>query len=66
YRRQLQWFIRDWLGPAGGGGGGPPPAGRLVAGALLVCLAVSGATALGAADDLHTHIEIAQGETPGR
>ncbi|MFJ1646371.1 M56 family metallopeptidase [Streptomyces sp. NPDC088258] len=40
----------------------PPRTGRLVAGGLLVCLAVSGATAIGAADDLHTHIEIAQGE----
>ncbi|WP_329071151.1 M56 family metallopeptidase [Streptomyces sp. NBC_01429] len=40
-----------------------PRTGRLVAGALLVCLAASGATAIGAADDLHTHIEIAQGET---
>ncbi|MFC9425929.1 M48 family metalloprotease [Streptomyces sp. NPDC056987] len=51
-----------------GGGGAPvrPTAGRLVAGALLLCLAVSGATALGAADDLHTHIEIAQGEIPAR
>ncbi|MFI6698586.1 M56 family metallopeptidase [Streptomyces sp. NPDC050509] len=54
------------LGPARTGGAGPAPAGRLVAGALLVCLAVSGATAVGAADDLHTHIEIAQGEIPGR
>ncbi|MFJ2112642.1 MULTISPECIES: M56 family metallopeptidase [unclassified Streptomyces] len=39
-----------------------PGAGRLVAGVLLLCLLVSGATAVGAADDLHAHIEIAQGE----
>ncbi|RDG39128.1 M48 family metalloprotease [Streptomyces corynorhini] len=40
-----------------------PRAGRLVAGVLLASLVVSGATAIGAADDLHAHIEVAQGET---
>ncbi|MEV7681379.1 M56 family metallopeptidase [Streptomyces sp. NPDC088341] len=50
----------------GGVESGPPAAsrtGRLIAGALLCCLALSGATAAGAANDLHTHIEIAQGES---
>ncbi|MFE4830604.1 M56 family metallopeptidase [Streptomyces sp. NPDC056672] len=54
----------------GGAESGPPAAsrtGRLIAGALLCCLvcclALSGATAAGAANDLHTHIEIAQGES---
>ncbi|MEV7085955.1 M56 family metallopeptidase [Streptomyces sp. NPDC093085] len=42
-----------------------PRAGRLVAGALLLCLAVSGGTALGAAGEVHAHIESAQGETSG-
>ncbi|MFE3830290.1 M48 family metalloprotease [Streptomyces sp. NPDC059092] len=54
------------LGPARDGATGLPTAGRLLAGALLVCLAVSGATAVGAADTLHAHIEIAQGEIPSR
>ncbi|MEV0041333.1 M56 family peptidase, partial [Streptomyces sp. NPDC050804] len=50
----------------GGAESGPPAAsrtGRLIAGALLCCLALSGATAAGAANDLHAHIEIAQGES---
>ncbi|MEW1722125.1 M48 family metalloprotease [Streptomyces sp. NPDC093109] len=40
-----------------------PRTGRLVAGALLLCLTVSGSAAVQAANELHTHIEIAQGET---
>lgn len=38
--------------------------GRFVAVALLACVALSGASAIGAADSLHTGIEIAQGENP--
>ncbi|MYZ40983.1 M56 family peptidase, partial [Streptomyces sp. SID4917] len=41
----------------------PPRTGRLIAGVLLCCVTLSGATAVGAANDLHTHIEIAQGES---
>ncbi|WP_405721979.1 M48 family metalloprotease [Streptomyces sp. NBC_01537] len=37
---------------------------RFVAAALLACLALSGASAIGAADSLHSTIEIAQGEHP--
>jgi Zn-dependent protease with chaperone function len=49
-------------------GGAPrtPLAGRFVAAALLTCVALSGASAIGAADSLHTSIEIAQGEMPHR
>lgn len=43
-----------------------PRTGRLVAGLLLICLTLSGATVLGAANDLHTHIEIAQGESAAK
>ncbi|MGW6772594.1 M48 family metalloprotease, partial [Streptomyces sp. NPDC055037] len=43
-----------------------PRTRRLVAGALLMCLTLSGVSAVAAANDLHTHIEIAQGEDPGR
>ncbi|MFE7128562.1 M48 family metalloprotease [Streptomyces sp. NPDC057617] len=48
---------------AASGPGLPSGTGRLIAGALLCCVALSGATAVGAADDLHDHIEIAQGES---
>ncbi|WP_066950599.1 M56 family metallopeptidase [Streptomyces lushanensis] len=51
------------LGGAASGPPVPPRTGRLIAGALLCCLTLSGATAVGAANDLHTHIEIAQGES---
>ncbi|QXE38373.1 M56 family metallopeptidase [Streptomyces sp. GMY02] len=53
------------LGGSGGasGPGLPSRTGRLIAGALLCCVVLSGATAVGAADDLHDHIEIAQGES---
>ena len=37
---------------------------RCVAAVLLACVALSGATAIGAADSLHRTIEIAQGEHP--
>ncbi|MDX6352893.1 MAG: hypothetical protein QOF84_7683 [Streptomyces sp.] len=37
---------------------------RIVAAALLACVVVSGASALGAAQNLHSNIEIAQGESP--
>lgn len=52
--------------PAAGTGDGRvlPRAVRPVACALLLCLTLSGAAAVAAADDLHTHIEIAQGEIP--
>lgn len=49
-----------------GAGANGRRAGRLVAGALLICMALSGATAVGAADDLHAHIEIAQGESAAK
>ncbi|MGW4239999.1 M48 family metalloprotease [Streptomyces sp. NPDC004749] len=38
------------------------PAGRLVVAALVICLTVSGATALDAVEDLHGHVEMAQGQ----
>lgn len=41
-----------------------PRVGRAAAATLLVCLAVSGAAALDATYDLHSSIEIAQGESP--
>ncbi|MER5274980.1 M56 family metallopeptidase [Streptomyces sp. NPDC002809] len=41
-----------------------PAVGRAAAATLLVCLAVSGAAALDATYDLHSGIEIAQGENP--
>jgi hypothetical protein len=49
-----------------GGARRTPLAGRFFAAALLACVALSGASAIGAADSLHTSIEIAQGETPHR
>ncbi|MFJ5110459.1 M48 family metalloprotease [Streptomyces sp. NPDC088551] len=52
-------------GPSGRPALGPRTR-RLVAGALLMCLTLSGVSAVAAANDLHTHIEIAQGEGPGR
>ncbi|MCB5909114.1 M56 family metallopeptidase [Streptomyces pinistramenti] len=39
-----------------------PRVRRFIAAGLLVCLVGSGACALSAADDLHAHIEVAQGE----
>ncbi|WP_406099517.1 M48 family metalloprotease [Streptomyces sp. NBC_01013] len=41
-----------------------PRVGRAAAATLLACLAVSGAAALDATYDLHSSIEIAQGENP--
>ncbi|MEU9090913.1 M56 family metallopeptidase [Streptomyces sp. NPDC048428] len=41
-----------------------PAVGRAAAATLLACLAVSGAAALDATYDLHSSIEIAQGENP--
>ncbi|MDP5309670.1 M56 family metallopeptidase [Streptomyces poriferorum] len=41
-----------------------PRAGRAAAAVLLACLALSGAAALDATYDLHSSIEIAQGENP--
>ncbi|MEE4495702.1 M56 family metallopeptidase [Streptomyces sp. BE230] len=41
-----------------------PRVGRVAAATLLACLAVSGAAALDATYDLHSSIEIAQGEHP--
>ncbi|MET7646773.1 M56 family metallopeptidase [Streptomyces sp. NPDC005426] len=41
-----------------------PRVGRAAAATLLICLAVSGAAALDATYDLHSSIEIAQGENP--
>ncbi|MER6121028.1 hypothetical protein ABT146_34875, partial [Streptomyces sp. NPDC001743] len=38
--------------------------GRAAAATLLICLAVSGAAALDATYDLHSSIEVAQGESP--
>ncbi|MFF9348864.1 M56 family metallopeptidase [Streptomyces sp. NPDC014734] len=41
-----------------------PRAGRAAAAALLACLVLSGAAALDATSDLHSSIEVAQGEAP--
>ncbi|MFF3733159.1 M56 family metallopeptidase [Streptomyces sp. NPDC002476] len=41
-----------------------PRVGRAAAAALLACLVVSGAAALDATSDLHSSIEVAQGEAP--
>lgn len=41
-----------------------PRIGRAAAATLIACLAVSGAAALDATHDLHSSIEVAQGETP--
>ncbi|MET7527050.1 M56 family metallopeptidase [Streptomyces sp900116325] len=41
-----------------------PRVGRAAAAALLACLALSGAAALDATHDLHSSIEVAQGESP--
>ncbi|MER8001192.1 M48 family metalloprotease [Streptomyces sp. NPDC095613] len=38
------------------------PAGRLAVAALVICLTVSGATAVDAVEDLHGHVEMAQGQ----
>ncbi|MEV0411885.1 M56 family metallopeptidase [Streptomyces sp. NPDC050448] len=43
-----------------------PSAGIVIAAALLACLTLSAASALEAAGDLHTSIEVAQGELPRR
>ncbi|MEU1349060.1 M48 family metalloprotease [Streptomyces sp. NPDC005795] len=48
------------LGPAAA----RPRLGRIAAATLLACLAVSGAAALDATYDLHSSIEVAQGEHP--
>ncbi|MEW2491556.1 hypothetical protein AB0915_37160, partial [Streptomyces sp. NPDC048411] len=41
-----------------------PGVGRAAAAALLACLILSGSAALEATNDLHSSIEIAQGEVP--
>jgi beta-lactamase regulating signal transducer with metallopeptidase domain len=43
-----------------------PGVGRAAAAALLACLILSGAAALEATNDLHSSIEVAQGEVPQR
>lgn len=49
------------------GGAAPRPrAGRAAAAALLACMALSGVAAIDATHDLHTSIEVAQGESPQR
>ncbi|MGW1094053.1 M56 family metallopeptidase, partial [Streptomyces sp. NPDC002596] len=49
-----------------GRAGRPPGVGRAAAAALLACLILSGAAALEATNDLHSSIEVAQGEVPQR
>ncbi|WP_236064361.1 hypothetical protein [Streptomyces poriferorum] len=59
-RPARRWRVAALLGRAAT----RPRAGRAAAAVLLACLALSGAAALDATYDLHSSIEIAQGENP--